>query len=181
MTDRTFMVAKIPSTKIRVRGINGEVVPIRIKNLTEAEKQLLGRVCDRIDDSLERCDDIEWVDDQFRKTIRDASSGVAFVTTGEKSVLAYAMTDSPVVFLNRKLLRAGIDFDKLCVTVVHQLLHMIGSHSEDDNPTSMDEAKHEMMCYALLGMDIPGSHWGFTKYPELMAVLTRANAEGNEE
>ena len=171
----------IPSKKIRVRGINGEAVPIQIKNLTEAEKDEMGRVLDRIDEDLERCNDIEWVDDKFRKTIRDASRGVAFVTTGAKSVGAYASLDPTIVFLNRKLLRTGIDFDELCVTVLHELLHMVGSHSADNNPSSTDEAKYDMLCYALLGLDIPGSHWGFTKYPDLFDELTGAGEDGNEQ
>ena len=167
--------------KIRACGKNGEVVPIRVKNLTEAEKRLLNRVFDRIDESLERCDDIEWVDDPFRNALRDASGGVAFVTTGEKSVAVCAMTDHPVVILNRALLGAGMDFDEACATILHQLLHVVGSDGAEVDLTSMDEAKHDMLCYALLGMDIPGSHWAFTKYPNLFDELAGADDDGNEE
>lgn len=180
MTDREFRHVKIPSRKVNIRDANGNVVPIRFKNLTEAEKDLLNRVLDRIDEGLAQCDDIDWVDDEFRTAINGASRCVGFVTTGAKGVGAYTTTDPPIVFLNRKLLRSGVDFDELSVTILHELWHQIGPDDEDKDPNSMDEARHDMMCYALLGLDIPGSHWAFSKYPDLLTQLTGAGDDTQE-
>ncbi len=72
-----------------------------------------------------------------------------------------------MVILNRNLLRQGADFDEVCVTIIHELLHLVLGVGVDVAADSREEAFHDIVSYTMLGLGIPSNHWMFQKYPDL--------------
>ena len=98
-----------------------------------------------------------------------------FCATSSKHLAAYSgqLNDFPVVILDSKTITGSADEFK--VTVLHELLHLVMGVYGDGNPASLEEARHDLVCYGLLGVPVPIGHWAFTKYPQLLNEILLAS------
>ena len=83
-----------------------------------------------------------------------------FLVTSSRHVLAYtSMDDSfPAIVLSTTLFDRHIYSEKeFAVTVLHEILHWV--MTMDQAADSKDEALHDLLCYQLLGFEIPADHW----------------------
>ncbi len=169
------------SAKIVIRSAaTGALVRIKTRALTEAEKRRLSSafafIKSRFDDSEDSRD--------LNLAVLTAMTITRFVPTPSKHLGAYTgWLDNkiPVVFLNVKQFKERlVPLEEFAVTILHELLHVLEHDTASDDakhPTSLDEAKHDLCTYGLLGLGIPADHWAFRKYPELLELTEEASAE----
>ena len=149
-------------------GRTGKVVEIIIRRLTNHEKEIIAKDCVRIEEKLKGT--------EYERGIRAAMRVTTFCATSSWHVGGYTVLveEMPVVIFNSKVI-TGPD-DKFELTLLHELMHTVTEFGDKD-PNSLDEAKHNILCYALLGIPIPGDHWMWAKYPDLKDKLLSLSAD----
>lgn len=164
-----------PPGKIKVRSIDDTFVSIRIKNLSEAEAKAISNAFDFIQRRLET--------ENYRKELHVAMFATSFCTTRDSRIgvgytSSHNVWNQPFTILNAGMFDRRIySFEEFVITILHELFHAFESADADKTSDSEKEARHDLMCYALLGLDIPASHWAFQRYPEILAEI-RGLSEG---
>lgn len=163
--------------KIPIRGVDGRIVDARLYKLNR-EKQVKVETALRVIDSrLKESNLFELTKEQFEFAARFAG----FLRTRSGAVpVAYCSLDSskPLIVLADRCV-IWEDEPELAVTLLHELVHLL--ITLEDTPRSESakvsnskvEAVHDIACYDALGWDIPGDHWAFQKYPELLKEKRR--------
>jgi len=142
----------------------GKPVAITPRSLNNYQKGILSNACDFIEGKLKGT--------SYEEPIKILMKITGFITTSSNHVGAYAgkLNDEPLVFLNSKTFTGSTD--EFAVTVLHELLHFV-NEPDDRDPTSLEEARHDIACYGLLGIPISLNHWAFTKHPHLKNELLK--------
>jgi hypothetical protein len=164
-----------PGVKILIRsGRDGQFVPIRLKVLNNYQKDTLCKALDVIEERLKGS---EW-----EKSISLLSKATAFCVTSTRHLNAYSgkwKEKEPLVVLNGKTF--SMSSEEFAVTILHELMHFMHEWDDDRNPQSEFEAEHDFLCYFLLGIPIPGSHWAWKVYPHLKEKMYRRESSVVDE
>lgn len=145
-------------------AITGKPVMITIKNLNNYQKEIISKACDFVEEKLKGT--------EYEEVIGFLMKVTGFCVTNSKHLdaLYNKAINGPLVIINSKVI-TGLDTE-LAVTILHELLHAV-HESDDRDPASLEEARHDLACYGLLGIPVPLSHWAFTKYPFLLDEIRR--------
>jgi hypothetical protein len=158
--NRQFRGVKIdPGTEIKIwSGKTGDPVTIQLKNLNNYQREILSKACDFILGKLKG--------GSFEEPVTTLMQITGFCTTTSNHVSAYGgkLVNDHIVVLNSKTF--SFTNDEFAVTILHELLHFL-EKSDDRNPLSLEEARHDLACYGLLGVRVPLDHWAWTEYPDL--------------
>ena len=161
-------------TRIKVRGVNGRLMKIRIRQLTENEKAKLKKglltICDRLQQPNAMGFD--------EGSICYAMNAAGFLISRHGGINAYTSGDPehPFIIFNERSI-IWEDPKELAVTLLHELWHMLdtlgafdGELSQADRlANSKYEAIHDLLCYQMLDFGVPSDHWAFKSFPELKA------------
>jgi hypothetical protein len=162
------MTAGNNKTHIQARGYDGEIVRVVGRAPLESERKLIFQAYAFI---ANRVDDSSW-----RKNLLDAMRVSTFIVTEHRSIGAYTQqTESgAIVILNKRLFSSSVvPFDDFCVTICHELIHVIEEQDPSFDPMSEREARHDFLTYSLLGLEIRSDHWGSKKYPHILEEFRR--------
>ena len=136
----------------------GKPVKITVKNLNNYQREILANTCDVIQEKLKGT--------EFEKPVETLLAVTGLLVTSSRHVNGYSVmsNDDPLIILNSKTFTGSRD--EFTVTVLHELLHFL-EESDDRDPASLEEARHDLACYGILNVPVPIGHWAFTKYPQL--------------
>ena len=158
---RGIMIAPGAVVQI-ISGRTGKPVTIKLRQLSRQQKEILSEVFDFIEEKL--------IGTKYEKAITVLMNITGFLVTDSKHVGAYSaqIKDDHMVILNANVITWTRD--ELAVTILHELLHAVFV-SDDRDPASEEEARHDLACYGLLGFSVSTDHWAFIKFPHLMDEL----------
>ena len=147
---------------LQVRGISGSFVEIKVRALRKQERKQLFRAFQILE---ERLPEIVLPGDDAEVS-REMVMGLAqryccFLVTSSRHIGAYSSLDDsfPAIILNKRLFdRRVCDEKEFAVTVLHELMHPFFV-DKDKVADSKDEAIHDLLCYQLLGFEMPADHW----------------------
>ena len=161
------MAKEQPTTKFKSRSIpgkasanimdvTGEVAEIRIRPLKKQERKKLSRTFKTLEKRLPDILLPELTRDFVLQLLQNVV--VFAVTTSAAVPLAYSSSDltCPLIIL-RKRFFDNVDSER-AVTVLHEALHFV-VESSDQVPHSQEELEHDLLCYQLLGYEVPRGHW----------------------
>lgn len=145
-----------------VRDRFGNHVDIRVRTPRKKEKIKLFRAFQILEERLPEIvlprDDLEI---SREMVMHSAQHYCGFLVTSNRHVVAYSSMDRsfPVIIINKGLFdRRDYDEKEFAVTVLHELMHWFFV-DQDKASDSKDEARHDLWCYELLGLEIPSDHW----------------------
>jgi hypothetical protein len=162
-----------PGVKITICSVlTGAEVQISVKCLNGPEKRTLSHACDFIERKL--------VGTSYAEPMQIVMKATGFFSTVSRHMGAYSGTlnENPIVILNEATFTG--DKDEFAVTILHELLHLV-TEPGDPDPTSLDEAIHDLRCYLLLYGGVPADHWAFTKHPHLKDELFKGARDTSAE
>jgi len=141
-----------------ITSVTGEVATIRIRALKKQERKKLGRTFKTLE---ERLPDI-LLPGLTRDIVVGVIRKVVFfaVTTSPHVEIAYSSCDPtcPLIILRKTFFDFDIADSERAVTVLHEGLHFF-LDSSDQASTSQEERDHDLLCYQLLGYEVPRGHW----------------------
>lgn len=170
---------------LRLHDTHRRRVDVKVRNLTSQQREKLMETLVWIRDHLRQPNEIGLTEE----ILALGASYAAFVVTRDKAIVAVTHTTDvlnyPFVIFNERAFSKPASFfthqHEFAITLLHELYHLLiamgiwensGPPSEADRYAhSKYEARHDLLCYYFLAVDIPGDHWALTEYPELLSEL----------